>query len=407
MSISLVHADSVAGNSISIPAHEAGDLLLIYATRNSGQAGLPSGWEEIEYLLGGNVGGRLMKKTTTDGSAGSVSSSAASSIILLIYRGAEIGAHDHAGTSTQTTLAVPALELENTDGSSWVAVFGHRSSTQVYDDFVPTSGSATLTIREQAPVSNQYLALDTNGGVSSWPGGALTFESADNRSGIAIAVELKDLSSAPTGPTLTSGAATDITGDGVTLGASTNTGEGDAWYVIVERDADAPDAEQIKAGTDANDDPAAAAGTREIDATGPFLFDPAEGLEPATQYDAYIYQEDEAEEGSNILKVQFGTLANTIQWSVEPAVDEVGVGSVTITATPDRACEVHAIALAAGATDVTLASSVCEGEDGDGEPAAAHDYDTSDGSEVTLTLSGLTDPVYDIRVAARIPDPEE
>lgn len=408
MAVSLVHASAANANNISIPSHASGDLLLLAAWRGgTNNPGIPSGWTEIISQDGGNTILRLFRKDSTDGSAGSVTSSAASDVALLIYRGATIGAVNGVSTGTQPVLNVPELTLQNSDGSSWVAVFGHRSYAAELEDFVPTSGSFTLTPRAASSSSNPRRAWDTNAGVTSWPGGYFETEDESNRSGAVVSLEIKDSSSAPAGPTLTSGAATDITGDGVTLGATTNTGEGDAWYVIVERDADAPDAEQITAGTDANDDPAAAAGTREIDATGPFLFDPADGLAPATQYDAYIYQEDEAEEGSNILKVPFETLANTIQWSVEPAVDEVGVGSVTITATPDRACEVHAIALAAGATDVTLASSVCEGEDGDGEPAAAHDYDTSDGSEVTLTLTGLTDPVYNIRVAARIPDPEE
>lgn len=168
--ISFIGSNSVnaSGSSpISVPAHQVGDLILLFQRGNSPTPpGTPSGWTSVlvEPSTGGiGNGWRLSMKVDTDNSINSIEVTFFENVVL-VYRGvsgigqAVLDPYDLGPTS----ISLPSATL-NSGGSSWV--LGLFSINQ----------GGTLTATGGLVTRGGFsgvMAADSNGGVSSVAGGA-------------------------------------------------------------------------------------------------------------------------------------------------------------------------------------------------------------------------------------------
>jgi hypothetical protein len=190
MTISFIGAQGNAGNTVSIPTHQIGDLILIFAYRDGNNTApttpAASGTVPTWNLIGSSGGNnnssnfRWAIATATNTTSGTWTN--ATEIICLVYQKASIGASQGAGAQS-ATIAYPALTLQRTDGSSWVVgVAGHRTSTNVE---VAPSGMIN-----RAFTGTEAAGHDTDGGVSSWS--QETVSAGANSGWRSWTVELRD-----------------------------------------------------------------------------------------------------------------------------------------------------------------------------------------------------------------------
>jgi hypothetical protein len=167
--ISFVGANSANATTVTIPAHNVGDLLVMFAYRSSSNAlpTVPVGWTTINSAGGANNSSALAYRIAT-GSDTSGTWTNATQLIIQVYRGVSaspIGAFGAMQSANSTTVTYPAVTLSVTDGSSWIiGSAGAASATS------NVQNSPTGMTRRANPigVSAEASGHDTNGGVSSW-----------------------------------------------------------------------------------------------------------------------------------------------------------------------------------------------------------------------------------------------
>lgn len=218
MAISFVGAASVrTATSITIPAHQVGDLILIFAYRDGSNTAPPvpaaSGtvptWTQIGTSSGANTNSsRLHYAVATATNTTSGTWTNATGLVVQVYRGAGLpGANGITSSSSSNTITYPALTLQKTDGSSWVAAFaGHRA---INSGTIPAP--AGMTNRTVNTGTVEVAGHDTNGGVTSWSATNTTISGATTGNGYqARTVEIKEaaLLTADAGSLAVSGVAT-------------------------------------------------------------------------------------------------------------------------------------------------------------------------------------------------------
>lgn len=148
--------------SATLPAHQAGDLILAFAFRNNSNTAptLPSGWTNIRNDGANTCSGRLAYRIATASNTVSGTWTNATRTVFLVYRGVNssnpIG-NNNTNTAVSTTVNYPALTL--TASNTVVGVAGHRTTN--------TTLVAPTGMTNRALVTN-LGAHDTNGSVSSW-----------------------------------------------------------------------------------------------------------------------------------------------------------------------------------------------------------------------------------------------
>lgn len=170
MAIAFIDKATVAGNSVALPSHVAGDIIVIYAYRSSSALAItkPADYTNILNGVANTNADCLAYKFAASSSETSGTWANAEGLIAEVYRGVSgIGA-SLAYTNVTTPFAYPALTLNVTVGTSWVAAFaGIRIATQA-----PETGPSGMTNRSSQIITSGELAShDTDGGVSSWAGG--------------------------------------------------------------------------------------------------------------------------------------------------------------------------------------------------------------------------------------------
>lgn len=198
MSISYVGSQGNAGTTVTIPTHQSGDLILIFAYRDGNNAapGTPAAGGTVPTwnLIGSSGGNTNSSNFRWALATGSTTTSGtwtnATELVCLVYRGAKVVGNS-AGSSgnASTTVTYPALTLDRTDNSSWVVgVAGHRTATNV--DVAPSG------MTNRAFAGTEAAGHDTNGTVASWSQQTVTVNaSSASRS---WTVELRDATSVVT-----------------------------------------------------------------------------------------------------------------------------------------------------------------------------------------------------------------
>jgi hypothetical protein len=160
-------------NTCTIPAHQVGDLIVVFAFRdgNATAAALPSGFTNILTKSGTSCSMRVGYKfaTSTNDAAGTWTN--ATEVNAVVYRGASgrtlaIGASgSNAGTTN--TLNFPALSVFDGSGASHVvASAGHRSTDQNLGTRVP-SGMGLVV--DNLDATAEQTLFETSLGATSWP----------------------------------------------------------------------------------------------------------------------------------------------------------------------------------------------------------------------------------------------
>jgi len=169
MAISFIGAQGAAATTVTIPTHQIGDLILIFAYRdgsNTAPTTPAAGGTVPTWNLIGSSGGntnssnfRWATATATTTTSGTWTN--ATELICLVYRKASIGLSVGGSGAATTTINYPARTLNRTDGSSWVVgVAGHRTATNVEQ--------APGAMVNRASSGTEAAGHDTNGGVTTW-----------------------------------------------------------------------------------------------------------------------------------------------------------------------------------------------------------------------------------------------
>lgn len=161
--IQFIGSTTASGNTITIPAHQAGDLIVM-CTRGSGTA--PSGWTNHVTRSGSWTGGRIGWRIAP--SAGTVSGTwnGANQMVCAVYRGATgLGAFNSAGDVTfpyltmqqpnswAVRMAVTRYDHTHTNPPNPPnTVRGHQVSLTVWD----SGGVQGRRVFEGATTSNSY-----------------------------------------------------------------------------------------------------------------------------------------------------------------------------------------------------------------------------------------------------------
>jgi hypothetical protein len=169
---------TASGSTATIPAHNAGDLILLFAYRDGSNTPptIPSGWTAIptgSTGSGANTNSSVLAYRVATGSDPGTGWTNANETVVHVYRGVNAspigGSGDGGGNGT--TVTYPTLTMSVTDGTSWVVGFaGHRSTNTTLQNPPTGMSSRSTLVDATAEVSGH----DTNGGVSSWSATAVS-----------------------------------------------------------------------------------------------------------------------------------------------------------------------------------------------------------------------------------------
>lgn len=188
--ITFVNKATSTTTTITIPAHNVGDLLIMFAYRSNSNTPptVPSGWTTIDASGAANNSSSLAYRIAT-GSDTSGTWTNANELILQIYRGTNaspIGAFA-AQHANSTTVTYPALSLQVTNGTSWIIGSAGAASATSTVEVAPTGMTARSDV---IGTSHEAAGFDTNGGVSSWTAKTVNI-SASNTKWSAKTLEIK------------------------------------------------------------------------------------------------------------------------------------------------------------------------------------------------------------------------
>ena len=180
--ITYVGQSTANGTTASIPAHNVGDLLLVFAYKsgNNTPPTIPSGWITINASGAANNSSSLAYRIATGSDSGS-GFTGANEIVTLVYRGVSVAspiganAFQHANS---TTVTYPALSLNVTNGSSWVVGSAGAADKNTTIETAPTGMTARSNI---VGGSAEASGFDTNGGVSSWTAQNVVIDTKNNK----------------------------------------------------------------------------------------------------------------------------------------------------------------------------------------------------------------------------------
>ena len=165
MAVSYISSASAAAATVTMPTHQAGDLIVAFAYRdgNTTAPTLPAGWTNIDNSGANTNSARLAYKYATSAAETTGTWTNATGIVIHVYRGTGgIGASAVGGASSNT-ITYPALTLQRTDNTSWAVRFaGHRTATNL-----TTNTPAGYTAR--TGVATEARGCDTNATISVNP----------------------------------------------------------------------------------------------------------------------------------------------------------------------------------------------------------------------------------------------
>jgi hypothetical protein len=156
--------------SISLPAHAAGDMLIIAAGGGGGDSipSVPSGWTQINSVSSAVdwLGIVCAYKVAADDSETSGTWDGAYQLVAAVYDGvASIGGT--AKSVGSSTVTYPGITMSVSDGSSWVVGVGIFNGGAAYS--TPPAGMTHRNgLGTSEAISGSLGLHDTAAGTSSW-----------------------------------------------------------------------------------------------------------------------------------------------------------------------------------------------------------------------------------------------
>lgn len=170
--ISYVSSATAQANTIaSMPTHQDGDLLIIFAQRNNvTPASVPGAWTPWPVTSSGAGTGGSVIAGYVIATAGSVTSGTwtnAQRLTCVVYRGALPGAISWQVTASGTTVNFPALTLSVGAGTSWTGRYGGT---------IPNNAGITSLNPSNAPnaAARSRVSAATGGAAGVWDNNAAT-----------------------------------------------------------------------------------------------------------------------------------------------------------------------------------------------------------------------------------------
>lgn len=196
MAISFVGSATGTNSIASMPAHQAGDMLVFFAYRDGSTTlpTLPGDCTNITNNGGGTINGcaRIAYKIADSNTEASDVWTGATSLVCLVYRPGtgetlSVGASASA-TNTNGTASIPAVTLQNSDGTSWV-VAGVGINLYDSSDLPASNPSGMIRRVGVADATDEAAGYDTNGGVTSFTAKSISL--GDNDRWVGLSFELK------------------------------------------------------------------------------------------------------------------------------------------------------------------------------------------------------------------------
>jgi hypothetical protein len=165
----ITYIGAAAGTtSATLPAHQAGDLILAFAFRSGATTAttIPAGWTSIALAGANTTHGRLAFKIAASSSETSGTWTGATRVIFQVYRNAEpanitLAALRSTATGSSTTVSYNAVGAWK-DLAWTVAFMGHRSTDN--SDGLPTG----LTARSSTNSGARMLGADSTDTTTDW-----------------------------------------------------------------------------------------------------------------------------------------------------------------------------------------------------------------------------------------------
>jgi len=190
--VTYVGSSSSASTTLTVPTHQAGDLIII-AARRSGNVtppSLPAGWTDIQSGGADIFSSRVAYIVASGSGTSSGTWTNASHLTCVVYRPINgtlsIGA-SAAANGTGASVSWSALTLAATNGLSWVAGFYLSSASSL-----PTVARSDLTARVyQVGISTIVNAAgDTNAPVTSWSSDTTTGPDPNTWRTVAVEIQI-------------------------------------------------------------------------------------------------------------------------------------------------------------------------------------------------------------------------
>lgn len=196
MTISYVGDARAASTTVTIPAHQAGDLITGYGYRD-GNVTPPTpdsgvGWTTLLQDGGAPSNAHTLTAKIAASSSESFGTwSGVTTVYVLVLRGSADAVADAIGaplnweSGSTATWTFEALTLEDTSGASWVVGLGGTPGTPNL-----STAPTLLTQRKDFTGSGHRTWMgDTNGGVSSWSGDTLVTNTAEGARTVTFEVK--------------------------------------------------------------------------------------------------------------------------------------------------------------------------------------------------------------------------
>lgn len=193
MAIQFIASNQTAGTTAAIPAHQTGDLLVVFAYRTgtNAQAALPAGWTNV-HNTGLNMNSiRVGYKVAASSGEVSGTWTSANHLHVSVFRGQStsnpIGAVGTVQGGTGTTITLPTTTLQRQDYTSRVLSFlGHIDS-----DVNIAAASGMTSLSKQGSSGTQSQVAMTSGVVDRFE--SRTVSAGSNSDGWrAVTVEIRE-----------------------------------------------------------------------------------------------------------------------------------------------------------------------------------------------------------------------
>lgn len=173
--IEYVSSASAAGTTVSMPTHQAGDLLIVIAGRSNNTApGLASGWTNIENSGSNSYSVRAAYRVATSSSMATGTWTNAQFMSVLVLRNAEYRSRNIAGGAN--TVKYPAISgLATTDfvvRAAMTSVDGYPMTGTGWTTYASFESTTRFYAARKGPVGDTSLDGTTATNIS--PGRAIT-----------------------------------------------------------------------------------------------------------------------------------------------------------------------------------------------------------------------------------------